>query len=301
MVIDWTLVSGYALAAAFGGFSLFTYSRAQTLRTFLTDAAKRFELGKRAYHELEKEFGNSEQQIAQLQITVSKYESALDEARSMLANKNREIDSMDQSKRDALREAELEIDNLTLHAQDLKQQLSEFNNADRSNNDQTIVALQEEVSTLKSQNEGLKKKAEAALHDNGLLTTRIDKMEKFLGTVDAAEINRIKKRAQTLEQLYKSMKGLRELAEERSHNWEIALTQLANHVLKQEGVKLLPTHTFGQKVAMALEKIGGALIQDDFNMVTPIPVEEEIPMPPPKAARGKSTLAKRAKTRAEPS
>lgn len=96
--------------------------------------------------------------------------------------------------------------------------------------------------------------------ENSLWKREVEKARQILSQVKPGEIKRYKSRAARMEQLYTSMKGLREMAEERNSNWEAALRLLAAHI---NGCAPSPGVGTGAFVGLALEKIGAHLVLDE--------------------------------------
>lgn len=63
-----------------------------------------------------------------------------------------------------------------------------------------------------------------------------------------------------------SMKGLREMADERNKNWEVALAKLSKWILRNSDSKLAKSDNtnIGPMVGEALEIIGAKLVHDEF-------------------------------------
>lgn len=92
-----------------------------------------------------------------------------------------------------------------------------------------------------------------------------DKLQKEAGLVKPEELRRWHAKVARLEQLYASMKGLREMAEERNQNWETALRYFAQHILGTQSTEA--SDSIGALVGAALEKIGATLVDDDAQEV----------------------------------
>jgi chromosome segregation ATPase len=79
------------------------------------------------------------------------------------------------------------------------------------------------------------------------------------------ELKRLRRRIAQADRLFAQMRGLKEMVEERSHNWEIALRKLSTWILAErrapEAAK--PPEAIGPLVGQALAAIGAQLIDDD--------------------------------------
>jgi hypothetical protein len=79
------------------------------------------------------------------------------------------------------------------------------------------------------------------------------------------DLVRFKRKAGQYYKLYMSMKGMREMAEDRNRNWELALQKLAGWVVTktagQERTQTLAKSGIGPLVGEALEKIGTQIME----------------------------------------
>ncbi len=111
----------------------------------------------------------------------------------------------------------------------------------------------------------LQNQIQAARRDRSAAQTQLEKFKQESGHVKPEELRRWQLKVARLEQLYASMKGLREMAEERNQNWETALRYFATHILGDK-TKAADT-SIGSLVGAALEKIGATLVIDEEEAV----------------------------------
>ena len=93
---------------------------------------------------------------------------------------------------------------------------------------------------------------------------QVEKAREVLSKVKPGELKRFKVKSTRMEQLYTSMKGLREMAEERNHNWETALRLMSSHIT---GKTLAEGESTAPLVGEALEKLGVVLMTDEHTEV----------------------------------
>jgi chromosome segregation ATPase len=292
MISDFPFFFGYILAATFGIISAVLYFRIQTLKLFLTDAAKRFEAGKRAYFDLDKNAKELVDQNSFLLSRAQKLDATLEENRARYAKKARELEvQLEEQKRQKLvnERATSHLDEQTksltdqLRASENERiKLRDTLNREFQQKNEPILkesaVLRSDLKTAQDQNTNLQK-------ENARLRKMLEKQETALQEVNIDMVKKIRKRAQNLEQLYMSMKGLRELAEERNQNWEVALRALSAYVLSENNDKVGNYSSLGEAVAMSLEKIGVTMIVDEFAASAVAPSVEK----PIKAAAPKKT------------
>jgi chromosome segregation ATPase len=146
--------------------------------------------------------------------------------------------------------------------------------SERSDSEQLVRTLEAECNRLQNELGAAARKSEAiAATELQSLRGRIRQLEQELanknaaGTADPKELDAMRRRANQNEQLYLSMKSLREMAEERNKNWETALKKLAtwiltsSHLAQAKDPALL--QSIGPLVGEALERIGGKLVDGE--------------------------------------
>jgi len=95
------------------------------------------------------------------------------------------------------------------------------------------------------------------------LQSKLTAAEAELKQGNPEDVKRLKKKVAQLEHLLTSMRGLKEMAEERNQNWEVALKILAKEQMRTRGVKLQGNESLGLLVSSALELLGTELVQED--------------------------------------
>jgi hypothetical protein len=90
------------------------------------------------------------------------------------------------------------------------------------------------------------------------------RMETILNKIDPKETARIKRKNKQYSQLFMIMKGQKELAEELSKNWELALKQTSAWIIKNHDSSMTVPERIGPLVGTALELIGGHLFDDSM-------------------------------------
>ena len=92
------------------------------------------------------------------------------------------------------------------------------------------------------------------------------------------EVKRLRRKVAQYDRLYASMKGLREMSEERNRNWEIALRKLSAWIITHSGpgagrAPVVVPAALGPLVAKALQVAGAQLI-DDHELMAPAGPDE---------------------------
>jgi hypothetical protein len=102
-------------------------------------------------------------------------------------------------------------------------------------------------------------------------------LERRVKDVDPVEFRQLKRRLLQYDRLYTSMRGLRDMADERNRNWETALRKLATWTLQNHrpGASARPVpESIGPLVGQALEVIGATLV-DEFDDSKPAEASAE--------------------------
>ena len=94
-------------------------------------------------------------------------------------------------------------------------------------------------------------------------------LEKRLKQGDPLEIKRLRRKLAGYERLYSSMKGLRDMTDERNRNWEVALRKLAAFIVTtKHGSGYVVPEAIGPLVGEAMELIGAQLVDDSVDYST---------------------------------
>jgi len=264
--------TGFVLAAVMAGVAFLCWRKAMSYHVLLVESSQRFDALRHKLRKFEKDYANNCSQLLekkqQLDISIkSNQELSLswDEKFTNLST------SYDRARED-LSQKELKLDHLTKQVEVMTSQLREADNIRRDLQEKISYAqkseseaskevktkLQAELKELKRKNhqlEGTTKSTQAAFD-------RIKRQAEKVG-IDQLQAN--KRKLGHYKHLYQSMRGLREMADERNLNWERALRMLSGWVLSKDPKNLDQTIPLGTVVGDALEHIGEGLITDEFS------------------------------------
>lgn len=233
----------------------------------------------------EKRIKKLESSVSSLQESLDKQrqvqkniEKKLEESQKKLASKDTEVAGAVSAGEKKLVVLERQIDNVKEQNAALTDQLSTAVREKKELSDE-LQKIQsnaskltaEELKGIKEEQEKAKKFINKLKKDNKALKADNEKIADILRKVSPGELKKTKTKLSRTEQLYRSMKGLREMAEERSQNWETALRILASHITDAQDPKL----GTGALVGQALEKIGAHLVIDEHTAPEDQPSEKK--------------------------
>lgn len=238
--------------------------------------------GSGRYDELRTRLSNFERQASQ-------HGAKSDQQKELMATLERSI-------LEARARAAADAKNIEAKEQDHKAQLDRLE-TQRSQLFRQLESYASKITTLEGEREHLLSSSSAAtqhaqqlenrLHQtqrgeveslkNQLNQTRIELQttKEILKTADPEQLKAARRRATQYEKLFSSMRGLRELADERNKNWEAALRKLSSWVIKHPAHAAhaaapspktdvtstpSPTGPLGPLVGQALELIGEQLV-----------------------------------------
>jgi hypothetical protein len=147
--------------------------------------------------------------------------------------------------------------------------------SERSDTEQLIKTLESECDRLQQELERTNKKAAMNnSEDVQKLRQRLTLLEREIkdrtptSDKSSSDLEAFRRKSLQNEQLYLSMKSLRDMTEERNKNWEIALRKLSTWILTSSHVAqpkdpVLMQSSIGPLVGEALERIGGTLLDQD--------------------------------------
>lgn len=269
MAADVGLIVGYALAAIFGVVAFLTNKGRARVQALLNEAANRLKVGQKAYDDQTKKIKDFEAKLKSSRESCVNLEKNLEEAREKFSQHNKELQDVKSSYEEKLDKLTLQNEHYVEESKALTEQLREAD----SHQSEAMKAVKEQLEEAKKSLEEQQKKVEKESKEkagerssldkeNKKLQSDVQKLKAILRKVDPDSIQKSKRKAKTMEQLYTSMKGLRDMAEERSNNWEIALRHFACHILDKQPKDGSP---IGPLVGDALEKIGANLVLDEIS------------------------------------
>ena len=254
MPIQFISAFGYMAAAVAAGGALYQWSRSSSLYTLLVESANRYEELRQRGAALEQSMRKTEAKAKQHAETAGRLTASLEESRTKGAGLVRQLEQKEL-------EGKLVTDRLELQKSNLQKQ-------------QAIVLEAQRVAEAQCQALRLEltKERQAWAQEQELLTkdwqirlaateTLQQASEKQAKTSDPAELHRLKRKIAQYARLYNSMKGLREMSEERNRNWEVALQRLATWILEEKGLTI-SAQAIGPLVGQAMQVIGAQLIDD---------------------------------------
>jgi hypothetical protein len=276
-----TTLSLAAATAISTGLACYYWRRSHGLYSLLLEGANRYE-------ELRQRAGLIESNAVKAQQTATKdresllqLEKAIQEARTNNAKLIHDLQTKDHEVALIRERLEAQRGHLERHLTKVTQDLQVSEGA-------RILAEQrghEEVSTLsvrlKNDHKHYEQKItalqlELSLRDRDLAgrLQELEKeklaLEKRAKLLDPLEIKRLRRKLGGYERLYASMKGLRDMTDERNRNWEVALRKLASYIVTlKHGGKGATPEAIGPLVGEALELIGAQLVDEqvDFSPV----------------------------------
>jgi hypothetical protein len=266
-----------ALAVVAASAAFYYWRRSSSLYALLVEGANRFEELRQRNTQLEQAMQKVEDRMRQQREAALRLEKGVDDAREKAAELVKRLEAKDHELRVVTEKLELQKAHLEkqLAKADERMRLAE---AHRVTAEETLAEQVHAVQTAAEQRvaraqEEARLTAEAARQDVGLrereLTARLRELEKEhavtqkkVKEADPVEMRKLRRRIAQYDRLYNSMKGLREMTDERNRNYEVALTRLSAWVLRSTGHAQLPQQ-LGPLVGSALQAIGAQLIEDN--------------------------------------
>ncbi len=265
-------VAGYGLAILLGLFWLTTRRKYLDSLALYKDAATKYELHRDRLTKSEKQLKSAEKLQSGHAAQLKALEQDLHRARQSSDEATKKWEALQTEKQSTLPKLERQIDHLTEQNQSLtgqlaeavrekKQALTELATLEKKGSEQAHVqvkALQEKLQEAQRELGKLGKQTQSLKKSN-------EHLRSVLKKVDPDQIRRFKAKSQSLEQLYKSMKNLREMAEERNQNWEKAIRVMAAHITQADTAAIDQQQPIGPLLGEALERIGSSLVIDEHS------------------------------------
>lgn len=262
-------ILGIAIAVVIAPYAFLLRRRLLETKALLSDASLKYKTNIEQLKDVKAKNSKAEKSLQELNAQVSKFEKQkqrkeelIQELRSQIdeikeihhAEQKRQKDHADEEKRALISQ----LEDATLARKEALEKLDEW---ERNKKSREKDKVQKEQNLKKD--EELKSLQESAKKLRGELKKQNEMIEKMR---KALQINRqLKVRHTKLETLYKSMKGLKELTDERNQNWEKALRLLSQAVLvgKADVVDSINSQPLTAMVTRALDEIGAKLVIDE--------------------------------------
>jgi chromosome segregation ATPase len=257
---------GYIIGVICAGFALYYWRRAVSLYSLLVEGANRFEEIRQRNQLLEKTLTKAEQKFTQHKEQVARLEKGIDESRGRAADLLKKLEAREH-------EARLNSEKFDLQRNYFEKQMQKFQDQFQSSEDskkQIEAALEKSAKQLKLQSAAASEEQAIRIKDLELKLrdkeTAFTELEAKAKQADPEELRKLRRKIAQYDRLYGSMRGLKEMTEERNRNWEVALKKLSTWILAQRGMSenQMPK-AIGPMVAEALQTIGAQLIDDNEN------------------------------------
>ncbi len=244
-------------------------------KALLTDTTIRYEAALQQFQRADQGTKAQKEQIEKYRQIALKAEKSLEDVKNRSSDGKLEImrlkteieglQAKHQTQKDHLLEQITVLTSqLSENVKEKKSALEEAN-ALKNNMEERARELSE---GLRAQLQETQQKLSEMKREKEKAIAQLEKFKSETGLVKPEELRRWQLKLARTEQLYASMKGLREMAEERNENWETALRFFAAHILGKDANKLEST-SIGALVGEALEKIGATLVKDDEEVSPP--------------------------------
>jgi len=261
-----------------GGLAIFYYRRTSSLYALLVEGANRYEEQRSRTAQMEDDLTAIRVSSAETQRTETNLRTELEGARAKAASwlqqfesKDNELrivrDKLELQKGHLLRQLELEAERKAALDTERNELAAKLDTLNAKRDDKAAKQLEELRGQLRDARDRLELSEKRALD--------LERRMKDMPRPD--EIRQLRRRLMQYDRLYTSMRGLREMADERSRNWEVALRKFSEWILTQgrdrrrgasAGPRASLPQSIGPLVGQALEAIGARLVDEAADFAT---------------------------------
>lgn len=263
------LIPTFALIFAFAclGFGFYSRNRLARSQAVLADVSSRLEALSKQNKQLEQGLRSAQENADKYRQQSAQADKQLEDAKQKLSDRTLEWNKLKTEREDVQKRFILQREHLEEQVQVLTQQLSEAIKEKKLVQDENTKLQKEgdeksrqQMEILRQQLREAQQQTQQVRREKQQLEAQLARAKEETPRIKPEELQRYKQKVARLEQLYGSMRGLRELAEERNKNWETALRYFAGHVLQKPLDAELQNQSIGRLVGEALEKIGASLV-----------------------------------------
>ncbi len=263
------LIPTFASIAALIFLALFLYGRNRLAQSqaLLADVSSRLEALSKQNKQLDHQQRNAQENADKYRQQSTQLDKQLEDVKQKLSERTVEWTKLKSEREEVQNRSLLQREHLQEQVQVLTEQLAEAVREKKLAHDE-IVKLQkdgdeksrQQLEIIRTQLRETQGQVQQAKREKQQLEAQLIRAKEENPKVKPEDLQRYKQKVARLEQLYNSMRGLRELAEERNKNWETALRYFAGHVLQKPLDTELQNQSIGRLVGEALEKIGATLV-----------------------------------------
>jgi len=270
-------IFGYVLAAVAAMAAASLWSKLSHLRSFVREAGTKFEELRRHSAQVEERARKDAEKLAQVRDSIQRLEKATEDARSKASNSAKLLETKEQEFHLSLHRSEIQREHLVQQVQVLTQQLQEADQVRKDSEMQLAAQLKDSAEKGRAAQEPLQAKIRelrSQLQEADRARSKADSERQALAekmkNANPDDVKRAMRRMAQYGRLYESMRGLREMADERNRNWESALRHLSGWILKTSdtGSDIDSSAAIGPLVGAALEIVGEQLVIDDEEMTS---------------------------------
>lgn len=250
-------------------YAFITRRRQLEARTLLNEASIRFDAAQKLGQQQQTQLRSLQEQNERLRTQNQQQEKALEDSKQKLEARTIEWSKIKVERDEFVQRSVLQKEHLNEQVGVLTAQLAEAVREKKLATDDAVKHAKDSEEKTHKQLEALRlqlretqQALQAAKRDYQQLQNQMEKAREQAGKAKPEELRRYRLKVLRLEQLYTSMKGLREMAEERNTNWETALRYFADHILDRPH-NADTQSPLGPLVGAALEKIGARLVEDE--------------------------------------
>lgn len=263
---------GYILAFIVSLIALLCWKKALSYHALWVETVQKLELAKHKINTYQKNINKKEELIIKKNDIINQYSQDLNKYKAKEKELNIKLENLQNEYNKTINKEELKSHNLSKEIDILTKQIKELETNNKTLQTQLAYLKNSIDEQIKNQKQPLedtilewKNKFKVVEGENEHLKKEIIELKKLEEKVNT--IPKLKHKIVELHHLYQTMKGLKELAEERNYNWESALKKFSRWILRNTDSKYLSQENppLGPMVADALEIIGEQLLYDEYS------------------------------------
>ena len=268
--LQFQTIFAYIITLIVSMVAIFLWRRAHGFHQLLQEAANRFEEGRKLNQKLQSDVQKQEEKIQEARELHKALRKSVDDLKGKNQQYLKELKKHEQTSQHSNDNSDRKISHLEEQVTNMTAQLRE-SDQERGQAVRQLKDLQSEFDTAVTRATSEKDKdLQRAVNEAKELKKQLKQAQEGQKQAAAAsvaelesQIKKLKRRLHQRDHLISSMRGLKEMAEERNHNWEVALRLLSTKVLEktpsQKDTKNLP---IGELVSLALTSFNQELMPE---------------------------------------
>jgi chromosome segregation ATPase len=260
----WIALGGYLMTSCVSVVAFLLWRRSADMQALVDESYRRYEIIQKQMENAASEWNHLKKKSVLAQEKVAQLDKELVKKEKQHIELSQELERERNSSKDKIHQLELRNEHYKQEMAVVLKQIKEAEHKTRIA-EQELILMQAKADAekesakqpLKEQIELTKKQLDLMAEELRCERRKVDQFKELTAGVEPKQFVSMRRKLKDYDYLYRSMRGLKEMTEERNLNFEAALRKLSGYVLRIPEKDKIEKEAIGKLVGDALEVIGG--------------------------------------------